>query len=234
MGENLKKKFSNVLNNVLSYPSNNNNYENKINEINILDNLSTSMKSPRNCKIPRSPSQIDINYLNEYSNKLKRDQINKAKSHIFSLLIPKDECESATSRKFSKMKSNSCTNIFNPKPKMHLLHKEDPKIFKKHFLFKQEIIKILSRKNFEPQKNVRNDVNDYRREIELGFGYLKKHFESKKKFRNLFFEEKYRKNKNFFNETNEIDDLFDKARYKRPETSNTRQIKVKLMNLSGC
>lgn len=216
----------------MSYPCNNN-YQNKINEVNVLDNLSTCMKSPRNCKISRSSSQIDINYLNDYSNKLKREQINKTKNNIFSLLNSKDEYESVTSRKFSQMKSNSCNNIFNSNPKMYLLHKEDPRIFKKHFLFKQEMIKILSRKSFEPPKSARDNVNDFRREIEMGFGYLKQHFGSKKKFRNLFFEEKYKKNKNFFNETNEIDDLFEKARYKRPETSNTRQIKVKLMNLSG-
>lgn len=217
LGINLKEKFYSVLSNVMSQTNRDNyNYRNNSNKVNVFDKLITMTKSPSSFRKSRNNSQLNVNYLSEYSDKLQRDKINKTKKQLISILTQKDndDVETLTARKFSKMKSDSCKNIFISKPKIIIKREESD--YSKHLHDKQTINKMLDKISV-PNKIQRDygNVNSYRKEAEYGLGIIKKQLKSKSKIKNNFLETKKRNSSNFFLETSGVEDLFEKVKYRK-------------------
>ena len=180
----------------------------------------------------RNNNQLNVNYLSEYSDKLQREKINKTKKQLISILTQKDndDEETITARKFSKMKSDSCKNIFMAKPKVIIKREESN--YSKLLHDKQTIKKMLDKisNNKKVEKDYGN-VNSYRKEVEYGLGIIKKQIKSRSKIKNNFLEAKKRNTSNFFLETSSVEDLFEKEKYKKGN-STSRKLRFNLIKLS--
>ena len=179
----------------------------------------------------RNNSQLNVNYLSEYSDKLQREKINKTKKQLISILTQKDndDEETITARKFSKMKSDSCKNIFMAKPKVIIKREESN--YSKLLHDKQTIKKMLDKiSNYKKVEKDYGNVNSYRKEVEYGLGIIKKQIKSRSKIKNNFLEAKKRNTNNFFLETSSVEDLFEKEKYKKGN-STSRKLRFNLINL---
>ena len=179
----------------------------------------------------RNNSQLNVNYLSEYSDKLQREKINKTKKQLISILTQKDndDEETITARKFSKMKSDSCKNIFMAKPKVIIKREESN--YNKLLHDKQTIKKMLDKiSNYKKVEKDYGNVNSYRKEVEYGLGIIKKQIKSRSKIKNNFLEAKKRNTSNFFQETSSVEDLFEKEKYKKGN-STSRKLRFNLINL---
>lgn len=180
----------------------------------------------------RNNNQLNVNYLSEYSDKLQREKINKTKKQLISILTQKDndDEETITARKFSKMKSDSCKNIFMAKPKVIIKREESN--YSKLLHDKQTIKKMLDKiSNCKKVEKDYGNVNSYRKEVEYGLGIIKKQIKSRSKIKNNFLEAKKRNTSNFFLETSSVEDLFEKEKYKKGN-STSRKLRFNLINLS--
>ena len=180
----------------------------------------------------RNNSQLNVNYLSEYSDKLQREKINKTKKQLISILTQKDndDEETITARKFSKMKSDSCKNIFMAKPKVVIKREESD--YNKLLHDKQTIKKMLDKiSNYKKVEKDYGNVNSYRKEVEYGLGIIKKQIKSRSKINNNFLEAKKRNTNNFFQETSSVEDLFEKEKYKKGN-STSRKLRFNLIKLS--
>ena len=179
----------------------------------------------------RNNNQLNVNYLSEYSDKLQREKINKTKKQLISILTQKDndDEETITARKFSKMKSDSCKNIFMAKPKVIIKREESN--YNKLLHDKQTIKKMLDKiSNYKKVEKDYGNVNSYRKEVEYGLGIIKKQIKSRSKIKNNFLEAKKRNTSNFFQETSSVEDLFEKEKYKKGN-STSRKLRFNLINL---
>lgn len=180
----------------------------------------------------RNNSQLNVNYLSEYSDKLQREKINKTKKQLISILTQKDndDEETITARKFSKMKSDSCKNIFMAKPKVIIKREESN--YSKLLHDKQTIKKMLDKiSNYKKVEKDYGGVDSYRKEVEYGLGIIKKQIKSRSKIKNNFLEAKKRNTSNFFLETSSVEDLFEKEKYKKGN-STSRKLRFNLIKLS--
>ena len=180
----------------------------------------------------RNNSQLNVNYLSEYSDKLQREKINKTKKQLISILTQKDndDEETITARKFSKMKSDSCKNIFMAKPKVIIKREESN--YSKLLHDKQTIKKMLDKiSNHKKIEKDYGNVNSYRKEVEYSLGIIKNQIKSRSKIKSNFLEAKKRNTSNFFLETSSVEDLFEKEKYKKGNNTS-RKLRFNLINLS--
>lgn len=208
------------------------NHCNSSNKLNVFDKFITITKNHSSFRQSRNNSQLNVNFLSEYSDKLQREKINKTKKQLISILTQKDndDEETITARKFSKMKSDSCKNIFMAKPKVIIKREESN--YSKLLHDKQTIKKMLDKiSNYKKVEKDYGNVNSYRKEVEYGLGIIKKQIKSRSKIKNNFLEAKKRNTSNFFLETSSVEDLFEKEKYKKGN-STSRKLRFNLIKLS--
>ena len=208
------------------------NHCNSSNKVNAFATFITMTKNHSTLTQSRNNSPLNVNYLSEYSDKLQREKINKTKKQLISILTQKDndDEETITARKFSKMKSDSCKNIFMAKPKVIIKREESN--YSKLLHDKQTIKKMLDKiSNYKKVEKDYGNVNSYRKEVEYGLGIIKKQIKSRSKIKNNFLEAKKRNTSNFFLETSSVEDLFEKEKYKKGN-STSRKLRFNLIKLS--